>query len=513
MITLALAGALLLCSALPADSYESLVARGLTLGRAGRFEDAGHALDAAILRDPSRPEAWSERGGLRFLEKRYDEAARDLEVALRLREDAYTRNLLASALHLAGRSDEALAVWNAVGLPLVGEVRIHGLEHTLDRVARREVAVSSGQVLTVARVRETRLRLSEDTVFEGVTVRPVPLGNGQADLDVSLVERHGFFQGPLDVATNLGANLLNGRIRPRYWNVAGRGVNIGGEYRWEKNRPELSLQIEWPRPLRLGANLTVSASRGRQLYTVSEALQSRYRGFDVRLRRVLGPATVGYLALRSNTRSFSHPDPTAQPGTVLGVEVGLERRLLETHRQRADATLRLFESGRALGSDVAFTRVTAVASYRAFLLPPEGRLLERSVLAARLTWGRGSSGTPIDEMYAPGGSPDMELPLRAHPLFRDGALGASPLGRGLLLTNLEWRRRLLRSALAQAAVVVFYDGAWVSHTPQGGGRHSLHDVGVGLRIALGGTTLLRVDCGHGLSDGANACFLGLNQAF
>ncbi len=513
MIALALAGALLLSSKLPADSYEGLVARGLTLGRAGRFEEAGHALDAAILRDPSRSEAWSERGGLRFLEKRYDEAARDLEVALRLREDAYARDLLGSALHLAGRSDEALAAWNSLGRPLVGEVRIHGLEHTLDRVARREVAVSSGQVLTVEGVRETRLRLSEDTVFEGVAVRPVPLGNGQADLDVSLVERHGFFQGPLDLATNLGANLLFERIRPRYWDIAGRGINIGGEYRWEENRPELSLEIEWPRPLGLGANLTVSASRGRQLYTVSEPLRSRFQGFDVRLNRVLGPATVGYLAFRSNHRSFSRPDPAAPPGTVGGVEVGLDRRLLETHRQRADATLRLFESGRAFGSEVAFARATAVASYTAFLLPPEGRLLERSVLAARLTWGRGGRETPIDEMYAPGGSPDMELPLRAHPLIRDGALGVAPLGRGLFLTNLEWRRRLFQSPLAQAAVVLFHDAAWVSDAAHSGGRRSLQDVGVGLRIALGGTTLLRVDCGHGLSDGANACFFGLNQVF
>jgi len=120
---------------------------------------------------------------------------------------------------------------------------------------------------------------------------------------------------------------------------------------------------------------------------------------------------------------------------------------------------------------------------------------------------------PIDEMFAPGGSPEMELPLRAHPQTRHGALGVSPLGRGLTLTNLEWRRRLFRSALAQAAVVVFHDGAWVSHTPGSDRRRSLHDVGVGLRIGLGGISILRLDYGHGLSDGENAFFFGLNQVF
>ena len=120
MIVLALAGALLLTGNPSLDSYEGLVARGLARGREGRLEDAGRAFDAAILRDSSRPEAWAERGGLRFLEKRYDDAARDLETALRLRESEYTRDLLATTLHLAGRSDESLAVWNPLGRPLVG---------------------------------------------------------------------------------------------------------------------------------------------------------------------------------------------------------------------------------------------------------------------------------------------------------------------------------------------------------------------------------------------------------
>jgi outer membrane protein assembly factor BamA len=511
MIALVLAA--LLLSSGPADSYDGLVARGLVLGREGRFEEASRSFAAAILEDPSRPEAWAERGGVRFLEKRYDEAAKDLEIALRLREDAYTRDLLASALHLAGRSDEALAVWNRLGQPVAGDVRISGLAHTLDRVARREVTVTSGDVLTLARVRETRLRLSETNAFAGVTVRPVPRGDGRADLEVALVERHGFYRGPVDLAVDLGTNLLFERVRASYWNIAGSGISIGGQYRWEENRPDLSLHLEWPRPLGLGASLRVTADRGQQLYDLGKPLLRRSHGGEVSLRRVLGPETVGQLVLRLRERSFSRPDPDARPGDVVGLEAGLERTLLEKRRHRLAAGVRLFHAGRGLGSDVAFSRVTAVASYRAFLLPPEGSLLERSVLAARLIWGRGGARMPIDEMFAPGGSPEMELPLRAHPQTLHGTLGVSPLGRGLTLANLEWRRRLFRSALVQAAVVAFYDGAWVSGTPGGDGRTSLQDVGVGVRIGLGGVSILRFDYGHGLTDGANAFFFGLNQVF
>jgi outer membrane protein assembly factor BamA len=513
VIVLALAGALLLSGSPPADSYDGLVSRGLARGREGRFEDAAVAFDAAILKDPSRPEAWAERGGLRFLEKRYDEAARDLEISLRLREDAYTRDLLGSALHLAGRSDEGLAVWNRLGLPLAGDIQISGLAHTLDRVARREVTVTSGEMLTLARVRETRRRLSEIDAFDGVTVRPVPRGDGQADVEVALVERHGLYQGPIDLAAHLGTDLLFERVRARYWNIAGSGISIGGQYRWEENRPLLSLQVEWPRPLGLGANLRVTAARGQQLYDLGQPLLSRSHGVDVSVRRVLGPATVGQLVLRIRDRSFSRPDPDARPGDVVGLEAGLDRTLVETHRHRLDAGLRLYHAGRGVGSDVEFSRATAAISYRAFLLRPEGSLIERSVLAARLSWGLGGAGMPIDEMFAPGGSPEMELPLRAHPQTLHGTLGVSPIGRGLALTNLEWRRRLFRSALVQVAAVVFHDGAWVSRMPGSAGLTSLQDVGVGVRIGLGGVTILRFDYGHGLSDGENAFFFGLNQVF
>jgi hypothetical protein len=96
-------------------AYDGLVSRGLEAGRAGRYDDAARALDGAIALDPGRPEAWTERGGVRFLEARYENAVVDLRRSLALREDDYVRDLLASALHLAGRETEALAAWRSAG--------------------------------------------------------------------------------------------------------------------------------------------------------------------------------------------------------------------------------------------------------------------------------------------------------------------------------------------------------------------------------------------------------------
>jgi len=123
-------------------------------------------------------------------------------------------------------------------------------------------------------------------------------------------------------------------------------------------------------------------------------------------------------------------------------------------------------------------------------------------------------GMPIDEMFAPGASPEMELPLRAHHQTQDGTLGVTPLGRRLTLVNTEWRRRLVRSTWVQGGIVLFYDAAWISGTPaQSDQDHSFHDVGMGIRLGFVGSSTLRFDFGHGLTDGKNAFSFGLSQTF
>ena len=493
------------------ESYDQLVADGIALAREGRLAEAGQAFDHALGLDPARPQALVERGGLRFLERRYGEAARDLGRALAIQEDPYARDLLASSLHLDGRADEALAVWNVVGKPVVGSVEITGLTHTRDEVARREIGFGQGQVMELARVRQARLRLAEVGIFDRLTLRPVPIGDGKADLDVALLERYGLFENWAELAVTTGVNALNQRIQPRFSNIGGLGVSIGGRYRWEKNRPELALLVDWPRPFAVGGYLHLTAARGRQAYALAEPLEDRFRGADLGFRSVLGGRTIGELSARVRERSFSRPGNSATPGTLVGLGGGLERRLFESRRHRVDASVRFLSAIPPFGSDVRFSQGILTLGYKAALSSPEGTLIEPSVLATAARLGRASPGTPIDEMFAPGGSPDMELPLRAHPQAMDGALGAAPLARSIDLIDLEWRRRLIRKSLFQIGFVLFYDGARITDTLEVG-PHNFHDMGVGLRLGLAGT-VVRLDFGHGLTDGKNAFFFGMNQVF
>jgi hypothetical protein len=233
----------------------------------------------------------------------------------------------------------------------------------------------------------------------------------------------------------------------------------------------------------------------------------------VGLRHVLGGGTVASAGLRLRDRAFSVTRPDAKPGLIAGFEAGLDTRLVEERRHRLDTTVRAFAAGRALGSDVGYVQADAELRYEGLLSRPEGLTVERSLLAVRVRGGWGSDGLPVDEMYAPGVSPESDLPLRAHPLTRGGVMGANPVGRSVLLLNAEWRHRLVHRASWDLGAVAFSDTAWVGRPADGRATKWLQDVGVGLRFSLLAGPTVRVDHAWGLVDGRRTLFMGLSQAF
>lgn len=497
-----------------APTYEAWLTLGLTRGRLEQLGPARVALDRAIALDPRRPEAWIERGGLSFLERRYAAAVPDLEAGLRRGPaDGYARDLLATSLHLAGRSDEALAHWNALGQPQLRTLELVGLRHTRDRLVRRELQLREGELLRLADLRASRLRLAELGVFERATLRPVPRGRGIADLQAAFVERHGFFSSPFEFALGLGVQAAQGRVRLRYANAAGLGLNLGGEYRFQENRPELALFGELPRPFGLPATMRLRGFRGRQGYEAAGEFQRRSRGLELALRHVQGSRTVLELGFDAQDRHFDRSRVDLLGGWLVGPRGAVEIRLVDRHRQRLDARAELGAPLRAFGSTTDALRAEVHATYKLHLSLPEGAVVERSQLALRVKAGWATDGLPLDERFVVGASPEMDWPVRARRMYSHGRLGTStPLARRVALSNLEWRRRLFKGTALQAGAVVFHDAAWLGdRTGTTGGE--FQDAGLGLRFGFRGGTVLRFDWGHGLLDGRDAFSFGLGYFF
>jgi hypothetical protein len=498
--------------------YEALVALGIARGRLGNLSGAGDALDQAVALEPSRREARVERGGLRFLQKRYAEAAHDLGLARdRHPADVYVRDLLASTLLLAGRPEEALEEWNALDRPRLTRVDIKGLRHASDAWVRRELTVAEARTLEVDQFRESRLRLEETGMFESVRLRALPVQEGEVMLEVDLLERHGFGLLP-EVVIRGAVDLARKRVRAHYDNLMGSGLRLSGEYRWERTQPTVALGLEMPRPFGLPANVHLEARRSRPMYDLDDlgdasAFTLRTSGLDASLRRVVSPRTVAEIGFRLRDRNFTIETPDTPEGRILGFHALVDRRILDAWRHRLDASVQAFHTAGALGSEVSFAELRVRSGASLFLRPPEPVPVQKSVLAAQLNWGWGSDGMPLDQMFSPGAASDMVYPLRAHRQKRGGVLGRAPLGRSLSLVNAEMRQRLLNRKDLQIGAVAFYDGGRIGRSAPAAKVTVLHDVGLGLRFGLRRTVVLRFDYAYSLTDGKNSLTAGVGQVF
>ncbi len=457
-----------------------------------------------------------ERGGLRFLQKRYAEAARDLQDALRVKDDPYVRELLGSTLLLAARPEEALTAWNGLGRPRLAQIEIKGLAHTQDGVARRELVPREGEVLATDDFRETRLRLEETGVFDRVRLRVLPTAPGEVHLEVDLAERHGF--GPLPEILARGAvDVARRRVRAHYDNVLGAGLRVSGEYKWERTQPTLALGLDMPRPFGLPANVHLEARRSRPQYDLDgpdgeSPFTLRTRGLEGSLRRVLTSRNVVEVGFLVRTRTFDVSRDDTLPGRISGLSVRLDRRLRETWRHRVDGSIRGFQTLASLGSEIDYSLARVRVASSLHLRPPEPVPVQKSELAAQVNWGWGSDGMPLDQMFAPGAASEIEFPLRAYRQKRNGILGRAPLARSLALLNLELRQRILNRKDLQAGAVAFYDAARIARSATGVDEH-LHGIGLGLRLGFRRAVLLRIDYGYSLTDGNNALTGGIGQAF
>jgi hypothetical protein len=495
------------------SAYDELVALGIAQAREGRTDAAGETLGRAIAMDPARPEALVERGGLRFLERRYEDAIDDFQSALRLRDDAYARDLLASTLLLTGRGDPAIEEWNRLGKPALGTVKLVGLQHMGEPAVRRELSVDEGARLEVDDYRRTRLRLEETGFFVTVEMRPIVTSPGKVDLEIDVLERRGF--GPIpELAARGAVDLTRKKVRLAYANL-GAGITLGGEYKWEATQPFLGFTLDAFRPLGFPGMLSIDGLRYRPTYDLEDGngrFRLRTRGGGVRGRVVVASRTVVEAGVRFRDRAWDVARADTPDGTLVGLQLGLDHTFWSGRRHDLAGSIRTVTARSFLGSDVRFTRTLGQVVHHLHVQRPDGIPLEHGSIAAQVVLGYGGEGTPLEEMFAPGAASDMELPLRAHRQKRGGVLGRSPIGRSIALLNLEWRQRLFRTRVAQVGYILFYDGGWMGHTARGGDL-TLHDVGVGVRVGLRGSVLLRADYGRGLTDGKSALTAGIGQVF
>jgi hypothetical protein len=102
--------------------------------------------------------------------------------------------------------------------------------------------------------------------------------------------------------------------------------------------------------------------------------------------------------------------------------------------------------------------------------------------------------------------------LRAHPLLDDGVIARGAFGRVLMHGGGEWRRwHTAGRRLIRVGPAVFVDAARASRTTAPFDDRLHVDAGMGLRLALPGAGVARVDVARGLRDGDVAWSVGWSR--
>jgi hypothetical protein len=480
-----------------------LVSFGVNRGKAGDRVASRLALDKAIALSPHRHEAWTERGGLSFLEGDYEGASSDLQRSLSLGAGDYSRELLATSLLLGGRQLEALAEWNRLGQPILRALSVRGRDRTRSSLLRWAIRPREGEALVLSKVLETQWRLRELRVLRTTSVTISPLGDGLADMALVIDERPRFGARRLDLVMGLALDALYHQVGLQVYNLAGTGAVIGSRYRWDEHRPLAAINLEIPDAFGSGLGLRLEGFNGQQDYELPEPVRARTRGGAFQLRRVVGPQTTLEAGMRVSNRGFSSQIEYAPPGKLVEFGGGFVRRVLGNSRQQLDLALHAKASAPEWGSTLSYLRGDFRMAYALRSPGSQRTATPRAEIAGQCFLGWGSRNLPLDEMYTPGASMEMDLPLRGHAAAPSGIVGLTPFGRSVILTNLEVRRRLFDTLLLSVGGVAFLDVATVGGRPDAS-PVTLVDGGFGLRLTLKGGRVLRLDWGVGLNDRTRA---------
>lgn len=465
-----------------------MVDEGVRLGGAGEIDAARTVLEVASETCPASAAPWRELAGLHALRSEWRDAASDARQALAREEnDEQAARILATALYLDGDTRGALDAWNRIGEPRLDLVNIKGLERTRYAIAATAMGLDPGVLLTPAALDRAARRLGEVPAAQVTRVNYRPAEDGRAQIDAVVLERPVAPASAVSLAA-MGARALTDReLAAVFASPSGGGEAWTVSWRWWEHRRRVALRFDAPAPF--GGTWGVQVFHERQTYATGGVPREETRRSasfhvgDWTARGLRWEASAGIDAWRDAGRAIT-----------AGVE--LEQRLL------AD---RLALRGGVAGWTL--DRPTWTAGLRT-----EWRSSVRNEGTPWLARGGvrlAGATSPLALWPGAGTGQGRDLLLRAHPLLHDGVVRDGVFGRRVFDAGAEWRMwRTAGRGLLRIAPAVFVDLARASRGLQDSDRRWHVDAGAGLRLAVPGSGVVRIDLARGLRDGAMALSAG-----
>jgi hypothetical protein len=510
---------------LPAPSAELEFCYGTALAHLERWDEARKAFAAGHRLQPGDERFLTELAGVDFKQKRYPQAAAELEQALKLKpQDSYANDFLGTVYYLEGNLDAALKYWNRVDKPQIAEVRSQPVPRLDPALLDHAFAFSPAGTLRLPELWASEARVSGLGVFSSFQFELSARPDGKFDAVFHNHQRSRWRDNKWENLLLFFRGLPAQTIYPEVFNLENRAINLTSLYRWDAQKRHVHLALTGP-------------LEGNPKQKIAFAADLRDENWDLR-DSFTGPAPLlGSLNLRREAVSFdftsfssgrwswsagvevSHRDfRKVIPGSALDPGLLLKGYQLKQTAQ-IDADLwRIPERRLTLSGSVSsgagriwsqpsqgFEKLQGSLGLH-WLPQAEGDDYElQHSLKLGKTWGE----VPFDELYMLGVLGDNDLWMRAHIATRDSKKGSAPLGRAYFLSNWEIDKSLYRTGLYQLRASPFLDTGRITDPFSGLGSHKwLWDVGLQLKVRAFGA---EAELGYGkdLRSGNNAVFVTL----
>ena len=463
-----------------------LVEEGVRLAGRGDLAVAEGVLRLAAGECQHDPAPLRELAGVHALRGEWRLAAETARAALeRDARDEHAIRTLATSFFLSGEREKALDVWNRLGAPLVDLVDIRGLEQTRYAVAAEAIDLPPQTLVTRGRLDRAARRLDALPSLMASRVTYEPDESDRAKVVAAVVERAVLPTGIVPLTAIAMRSLTDRELRVHVAGPTGGGELWTAAWRWWEQRPRVDLGVAAPSPF--GGIWSVAALGESQAYG-SEALfvSERRRGVSLTLSDWLTGSTrvQGGVSLDRWSNGWT---------TSISAGAG-----------------RAFDSGRGMAALDSTIVAGAFRTASITLKADWTSAADRAGPVWHLSSGfaAAGSGAPFALWPGAGAGQGRDVLLRAHPLLHDGII-RGVFGRGLSHGGTElryWRGAVFKTL--RVAPAAFVDIAR-AHRVTGFGDDRLHvDIGSGVRIAVPGAGVLRMDLAHGLRDGRNAFSIG-----
>ena len=463
----------------------SLVAEGVKQANDGDRGAALQTLTAAAEACLADAAPWREIAGVHAVAAAWPEAARYAAEAVRRDpDDAHAWRILATSRYLTDNFAEALDAWNAVGEPLLDIVNIHGLEHTRYAAAASAMRLRTQTVLSGPALAAAARRLADVPSAQLARVTYRPLENGRAAVDAVLIERPRSPFGLASLAVSGLRAMTDREVIVAVANPTGGGDLAALSWRWWERRPRIA--AAYAAPLSFGGVLRTEVYRDEQTYGFAQVVEVRKGG---------GVSLSDWTTRGLRWEVGVDTDAWSDRGKTVSVRSELEQRAWSD---------RLTLVGTASLTSGSFSAWTSGAGIQW----RSATRHEGQVVLARAGLEAASSEAPLAFWPGAGFGHARRTLLRAHALLDDGVVTGDIFGRRVVSGGTEWRRwsKPIKGAI-RVAPAVFVDAARAEHRQAAGDAWHV-DAGGGIRVAIPGSHVLRIDVARGLRDGKTVVSAG-----